>query len=152
MRFLAAATFFWLGLTQPLPAQSPAAIEKAAAKFVPGVTWQIHSIVSGNFTCRGRKEEAILGVSTSEIVLAVFINGLTSPPEVLRYSAKARDPKSAELTIEDMDYDPKQDIGYEPDGFQPSKSCKGLNLADGLTDSAHIYWNRKMHRFDDWTL
>jgi hypothetical protein len=70
----------------------------------------------------------------------------------LRYSAKARDPKTAELTVEGLDYDPNQDIGYELEGFQRSKSCKGLNLADGLTDSAHIYWNLKAHRFDDWTL
>jgi hypothetical protein len=90
-----------------------------------------------------------LGVNASEIVIAVFANGLKARPEILRYSAKAR---RAELTVEDLDYDPKQDIGYELDGFQRSKSCKGLNLGDGFTDSAHIYWNRKSHRFEDWTL
>jgi hypothetical protein len=148
----AGVTVLWLVLTRLVLAQSPVAAEKAASKFVPGVTWRPRSVVSGNFTCRGRKEQAILGVSTSEIVIAVFINRITAPPEVLRYSAKARNPKTAELTVEDLDYDPKQDIGCEPEGFQLSKSCKGLNLGDGLTDSAHIYWNRKAHRFEDWTL
>jgi len=65
---------------------------------------------------------------------------------------RRRHAETAELTVEDLDYDPKQDIGYELDGFHTSKSCKGLNLGDGFTDSAHIYWNRKAHRFEDWTL
>ncbi|HUI54152.1 MAG TPA: hypothetical protein VLY04_04225 [Bryobacteraceae bacterium] len=152
MKVDAAATVLWLVFAQLLLAQDPAAVEKAAAKYVPGITWQARSVVSGNFTCRGRKEQAILGVSASEILVAVFVTGTNAPPELLRYSAKARNPKTAELAVEDLDYDPKQDIGYEPDGFQRSKSCKGLNLGDGLTDSAHIYWNRKSHRFEDWTL
>jgi hypothetical protein len=146
------AAVLGLVLTGLVLAQGPVAVEKSAAKYVPGVTWRPQSVVSANFTCRGRKELAILGVSTSEIVVAVFVNGLDAHPETFRYSAKARNAETAELTIEDLDYDPKQDIGYELEGYQQSKSCKGLNLGDGLTDSAHIYWNRKAHRFEDWTL
>jgi hypothetical protein len=71
-----ATAVLWLPLTQTLIAQAPATIEKAAAKYVPGVAWQARSVVSANFTCRGRKEHAILGVSTSEIVIAVFVKGL----------------------------------------------------------------------------
>jgi hypothetical protein len=37
-------------------------------------------------------------------------------------------------------------------GFQQSKTCKGLNLSDGETDSAHIYWNHKALRFGEWQL
>jgi hypothetical protein len=135
-----------------LLAQNPVQIERAAAKYAPGVSWQPRSVILGNFTCRGRKEPAILGVSASEIVIAVFANGLNMRPEILRYSAKARNARTAKLAIEDQDYDPKQDIGREPPGFRRSKSCKGLNLTDGLTDSAHIYWNRASRRFEDWTL
>jgi hypothetical protein len=32
------------------------------------------------------------------------------------------------------------------------RPANGLNLSDGETDSAHIYWNYKSHRFEDWTL
>jgi hypothetical protein len=141
-----------LVLATQLLAQNRAATEKAAAKFLPEVVWRPGSVVTGDFTCRGRREHAILGVTESEIVIAVFPNGLSARPLFLRYSTRARNPKTAELTIEDLDYDPKQDIGYELRGFRRSKSCKGLNLADGLTDSAHIYWNRDSHRFEDWTL
>jgi hypothetical protein len=104
------------------------------------------------FHCRGQKEQAILGTNVTEIVIAVFVNGINMRPEVLRYSAKARSAKTAELTVEALDYDPTADIGYELPGFRRSKSCKGLNLSDGQTDSAHIYWNRESKRFEDWTL
>jgi hypothetical protein len=139
-------------ITQVLLAQDPGSIEKAATKYVDRVAWQRTSVVSGNFTCHGRKEQAILGVSESEIVIAVFVKGLDTRPEVLRYSGKARNPKTAELKIEDLDYDPKELLDSDLDGFRRSKSCKGLNLSDGETDSAHIYWSNKSHRFEDWTL
>src|SRR5215471_11138480 len=141
-----------LAITHPSLAQNSVPVGKAATKYVPGVAWQRRSIVSGNFSCHGRKEQAILGVSAYEIVIAVFVNGFNVRPEVLRYSGKTRNPKTAELKIEDLDYDPKEMIGSDLDGFKRSKSCKGLNLSDGETDSAHIYWNHKLQRFEDWTL
>ena len=111
--------------------------------------------MQGDFSCRGRKDRAILGTSKSEIVVAIFVDGLGRPPKVLRYSAGERDPTTAELTIEDLDFDPKRfksEVGELPDGLRPSRTCKGLNLSDGKVDSAHIYWNRKARRFDDWSL
>ena len=130
----------------------PPSIAAAAAKYVPGVKWQPRTVLTADFSCRGRKEQAILGVNASDIVIAVFLNGTNQRPEVLRYSAKVRNAASAELTVEDQDYDPKDDIGGSLPGFQLSTTCKGLNLSDGRGDSAHIYWNRKDRRFDDWVL
>jgi hypothetical protein len=152
MKLLGCITVLGTAIARPLVAQDPASIEKAATKYVARVSWRRESIVSGNFTCQGRKEQAILGVTESEIVIAVFVKGLDKRPEVLRYSGKARNPKTAELKIEDLDYDPKEMIGSDLEGFQRSKSCKGLNLWDGRGDSAHIYWDHKSHRFEDWTL
>jgi hypothetical protein len=127
------------------------AIEVAAARYVPGVSWHAESVMTGDFNCRGRKEKAILGTSQSEIVVAVFLDGTNRRPEVLRYSAKVRDPASARLTTEDLDFDSQEELGYILPGFQRSKSCQGLNLSDGLKDSAHIYWNHDSRKFDDWT-
>ena len=125
-------------------------ITTAAAKYVPGVKWQPNTVITADFSCRGRKEQAIIGTSSSDIVIAVFLNGTNQRPEVLRYSAKVRDATSAELTIEDQDYDPKDEIGADLSGFKRSRTCKGLNLSDGRIDSAHIYWNHEARRFDDW--
>jgi hypothetical protein len=121
----------------------------AAAKYVPGVKWQPTTVITADFSCRGRKEQAILGADSADIVIAVFLNGTNQKPEVLRYSAKVRNARSVELTNEDQDYDPK-DRGVDLPGFKRSRTCKGLNLSDGRSDSAHIYWNHTDRRFDDW--
>jgi len=125
-------------------------LTKAAARYVPGVSWRAKSVVTADFTCSGRMQTAILGVSKTEIVVAVFLNGTNNRPEVLRYSARVRNPVTAALKAEGLDFDPKEDSGYDLPGLQRSMTCKGLNLSDGEIDSAHIYWNRVSRRLEDW--
>jgi hypothetical protein len=132
-----------------LIAAETTSVPASASKFVPGVRWRGKSVLVADFSCRSRKEQAILGVTAKEIVVAVFLNGLAEKPEVLRYSATARDPNDVKLTLESLDYDPKDDIG-DLDGFRRSRTCKGLNLSDDKIDSAHIYWNHDAKRFNDW--
>jgi hypothetical protein len=127
----------------------------AAFKFEPNINWQKSSAVAGNFSCRGKAEPAILGVSKSEIVVAVFLNDLAKPPSLLRYSAKVRDSSTVKLTIEDGDFDVKEFheiLGEIPDGLRSSKVCKWLNLSNGKIDSVHIYWNHKTKRLSVWSL
>jgi hypothetical protein len=123
----------------------------AASKFVPGVTWRSQSALTADFSCRGRREQAILGVTPKDIVIAVFLHGTAAPPEVLRYSAAVRDPNEVKLTIESLNYDPKDTDASEHPGLRHSRTCKGLNLSDEKIDSAHIYWNHDARRFSDWT-
>ena len=129
-----------------------AAIIRASENFDPGFIWQEHSIVSGDFDCSGRKPSAILGTNKTEIASLVFLNGTRKPPEILHYSARARNPSTAKLTVEDLDYDPVSIIGQELPGFARSKTCQGLNLSDGEVDSAHIYWSHAARRFLTWGL
>ena len=129
-------------------AEQRIAIVSAANKYIPGVTWHSESVISGDFTCRGRIEQAILGITAQEIVIVVFINGLENRPEILR--DKVHTPADAELTIENLDYDPNEQAGVELEGFLRSKECKGLNIADNHVDSFHVYWNHKDGRFDWW--
>ena len=127
----------------------------SAEKFIKGVKWRQKSVVVGDFSCSGKQEQAILGSSRKDIVVAIFHQGLTKQPEVLRYSASTRNPTKTILVIEDQDYDPKQlesEVGYIPKGMLPSKNCKGLNISDGEIDSVHIYWNHDTKHFSDWVL
>jgi hypothetical protein len=55
------------------------------------------------------------------------------------------------LKLETLDYDPKEDPGYGLGGFRRFETCKGLNMSDEDSDSAHIYWNHESRRFDMWT-
>jgi len=139
-------------VTLILSAAETPSLPMAAAKFVPGISWQPKSALIADFSCRGHREQAILGMTPNEIVIAVFLNGLTEKPEVLRYSAAVRDRRTVKLTIEHLDYDPKEAVGVDLPGFQRSRVCQGLNLSDGKIDSAHIYWNHDTKQFDDWTL
>lgn len=123
----------------------------AASKFVPGVTWRSQSVLTADFTCRGRREQAILGVTPKEIVIAVFLNGTAAPPEILRYSAAVRDANTVKLTVESLDYDAKDAYVRDLPGLRRSHACKGLNLSDDMIDSVHIYWNHDARRFSDWT-
>jgi hypothetical protein len=104
-----------------------------------------------DFTCSGKQELAMLGTTGSEILVAVFVNGPTTKPDMLHYSASARNASTAVLSTEDLAFDPKREIEYALPGFQRSKTCKGLNLSDRQVDSAHIYWNYDAKRFEDWT-
>lgn len=128
----------------------------AADKLIPGVTWKQNSVLTADFTCRGRTEYALLGTVKSEAagsyaIVAVFLDGLNKQPELLK--DMARNLASIELTVESLDYDaPEIAPGVPGQGFESSKTCKGLNLADGETDSRHIFWNHVFHGFDSWSL
>jgi hypothetical protein len=126
-------------------------VRRAANKYLPSAAWRADSVIFGDFTCSVGKQWAILGTDAIEILIAVFINGPRRKPEVLHYSGSARNASTAALSVEDLDFDPRNEIGYDLPGFQRSKVCKGLNLSDGGVDSAHIYWNRQAKRFDDWS-
>jgi hypothetical protein len=125
-------------------------IEAAAAKYFPDVSWRGKSVVAADFTCRGRKEWAILGASRSEIVVAVFLKGPNRPPVVVHRDS-VRNRTYANLKTEDLDFEPKDDPGYVLPGFRRSKTCKGLNVTDNMIDSAHIYWNHEARQFDNWS-
>ena len=125
------------------------AVAAAAKQFMPDVRWRAASVLHADFTCRGHQESAILGVSDTNVVIAVFLEGLAQRPEVLRYSF-ARDTATLQLTTEGLDWDPKAELGYALPGFQRSQTCQGLNLYDGEVDAAHIYWDHDAHQFEDW--
>ena len=124
-------------------------IDQAAARYVPGVTWSLKSVVKGDFSCSGRVGQAILGTTSKEIVVAIFLHGTSEAPEVIRDSV--RDIRSAQLKVEGLDFDPKEDLGYVLEGFKRSRRCKGLNLSDGQIDSLHLYWDTVHRRFEGWS-
>lgn len=122
---------------------------------MPGVAWKQNSVVVADFTCRGQTEQAILGSVDSGAaqpyaVLAIFLDGLNRQPELIRDSVHVA--ADVQLTVESLDYDVKESTGTPIRGFQRSQICKGMNLADGRTDSIHIYWNHAFREFLWWRL
>jgi len=80
--------------------------------------------VTADSSCRGKVEKAVLGVGKSDIVIAVFLNGLNRRPEILRYSAKARNAATAVLAVEDLNIDPPKDLGYDLAGIDNRRIAK----------------------------
>jgi hypothetical protein len=99
------------------------ALIKAAAKYVPGVTWQVRSEVTVDFTCQGHAQTAIWGTDKDGIAVAVFVGGANRRPEV--FHGVPRHVTYFKLTAEDMDYDPKEDPGWSP-RFQAFKNMQGV--------------------------
>lgn len=125
-----------------------AGIVTAASTFAPKVSWRAASAVTADFTCEGRAEQAILGNTATEIVVAVFVHGIDQSPELLRYSTEMRDPAKVRMSLEPLTYRSKD----APDlrKFHLPATCRGLRVDDGRIPPAHIYWNPETKQFADW--
>lgn len=138
-----------------------AAVVRAAHTFERAMVWQEASVVVGDFTCQGKDDYAILGVvkprrmvhegvvideTLPEVALAIFNRGLSARPAILRFPA--RDVATVRLAVEDLETQPPQ----RPEGWRPSRVCKGLTVGEGEADAAHIYWNRTRRQFSVWRL
>ena len=128
-------------------------VDAAVARYVPQVDWHPSSALTGDFSCQGKQEQAIAGVTRSEVVVAIFLHGLDSTPQVLRYASTAKGRNAIEMVAERQDFDVRrmeQMLGEVPSGMRPSKTCKGIHLINGKSDSIHIYWNHDKRIFDYW--
>jgi hypothetical protein len=140
----AAVIFLALVLAAACPAQT--SLIRAASRFVPGVTWKPKSVVVADFTCEGRKQQAILGVNTKHpvVVVAIFVRGTNTKPVVFEFS---KSPKYARLEAESLDYE----LDYDLPGFRRSTTCKGLVVSDDEIDPSHLYWNHDAKVFGRWS-
>ncbi len=124
---------------------------------IADVRWNVSSTVFGNFACQGQRDMAILGVSerTGYVVMVQRARKGTKPT-YLTFATRGRDPGNLRLAIEDLDFESNEDIKRELEatapGLRPSKTCKGLSLGDGESDSHHIYWDRQRKTFMSWSL
>lgn len=143
-----------LALLLALTAAQKQQVLSAANKLMPGVTWKQKSVLSADFTCRGRTEYAILGTVKSEAaqpyaIAAVFLDGLNKQPQLIKDRVHVTE--EIQLTTEDLDYDLAEETGTPSSGFQRSKTCSGLNLGDDRSDSLHIYWDHVLRDFFIWS-
>ncbi len=133
----------------------PPSVLAAAQRTMPDANWRASSAIRGDFACNGKIAHAILGVRENDIVIAIFVRGLASNPELLSYGGGTRDPETSTLSVESLDFSLagfKKDVGYVPEGLRRSKTCKGIRFSDERIDAAHIYFNRKTKKFGDWSL
>jgi hypothetical protein len=141
-------------LLAALSAAPPSAVKSAADRFAGGVDWQEQSVLEGDFSCAGRPQNAILGTAGDEVVVAVFTQGLSSPPELLRFASAAANGDAASIGLDESSLSVEEIAGLsgkEPKGYRQSGSCKGVRLDGPGPGVAHIYWDHDGRRFDSWT-
>ncbi len=156
-RGIVAALGLAFALSQSLSIEArpaPVTPQSAARKLFPQVKWRA-DVLKGDFTCQGKTQFAMLGITDLEFVVIVFADGLNKKPLEIRFSGKTRNPYKLKLTRESLDIksaEIEKAAGRLPEGLVPSKTCSGLTLSDDEVDAAHIYWNHKTHKLSAWTL
>ena len=134
-------------------AHSPAPL-RAVVAYAPDVKWESISELAADLDCDGRPDRALLGRHSGTIYVGVLLSSKREP----QLFGFAVDPgiqnaicaEPAVLTIESLDYDPKEEGVGPIAGFRRSKRCKGLRLEGGECDSIHFFWNHKTRRLEWW--
>jgi hypothetical protein len=133
--------------------QATLALEQVKMQ-VPNATWQAES-ASADFDCDGRTDHAFL-VKRGEKVIVAFAVSSTPTIQSFAFGVAAESQESiceepAGIVTESLEYDPSEAVdGVE--GFQLSKTCKGLQLIGGECDFFHFYWNHIKRRVEWWRL
>lgn len=128
-------------------------VRNAAERVGTGVAWDAKSVLEADFSCTGKVQYAILGVSANEIVVAIFNRGLDQAPERLRFDADDHDIRVAKIRRDDYTLSVAEITGLSgtaPVGYKPSDKCYGVRLSDDGAQAAHIYWDHEHQRFDSW--
>jgi len=58
----------------------------------------------------------------------------------------------AKLEIESLDYEPAEDAGGKLEGFDRSRTVKGMRLSGGECDDVHLFWNHITKHLNWWRL
>lgn len=128
-------------------------VEAAAEKFTSGITWRESTVLVSDFTCTGKVQFAILGASLKEIVVAIFTDGLTRAPALLRFETTERNILASKIRLDDYSLTTAEitDVtGTPPVGYRQSTTCHGVRLSDDSYEAAHIYWDHDHQQFDSW--
>jgi hypothetical protein len=129
----------------------------AVAAVAKGVRKDPPPAVKADVDCDGLEDTAQLEYVDGHVRLSVAL-AATETLQSLEFGlgdSMAQDSlcgTKATLEIEDLDYDLTEAFGENPEGFQQSKTCKGLRLTDNECDSMHIFWNHVTRNIDWWRL
>lgn len=131
-----------------------APVKAAAERFASGLAWRSASLLEADFSCSGNTEQAILGTSGKEIVVAIFTQGLNQPPALVHFDASGRNIEASKIRMDDYNLSAQEIAGVAgeaPVGYRPSNACHGVRVSDDSYEAAHIYWNHADRRFDTWS-
>ena len=121
------------------------------------IKWDESSVVKADIDCDGLLDTAKLGYIENRVRLSVTL-GADGSTQSIEFDLGKSDHQDSlcgsnvVLKVTDMDYDLKEAFSENPEGFQQSKTCHGLDVSAGDCDSMHIFWNHKTKHINWWRL
>jgi hypothetical protein len=125
-----------------------------------GVQWELGKQLIGDINCDGQKDYVIKGRSKGRIYIAVILGPLSesSRVEVLNFGVGEEKyqnsllEKDPQVRFVPLNYEPKELLGSELEGYHPSKDCNGVEIGGEESDEINLYWNHKMNGISWWRL
>lgn len=144
----------WLLLCLPATAMAgDDPIVASAHRWFPDMQWK--QIVAGDFDCDGNKDVALLGLSATGGMVAIFVGDPSRKPMHMPFGLDMFDLKTLRLIVEKLDMsdaDLDEVLGDDHHGYRRSPGCGGLNLGDDQVDSFHLFWDHVHGGFSGWRL
>lgn len=147
-------------------AQKDAAALSVLTKKDPKTRWNAKSIIKGDFDYDGIDDYALRGIKGKLFVLGIVKgspNGKSKSwtlefPEDAGNQGGLCSVGKARINTEDIDKDYKEfaadylEEEYVKMFARLPKGSKGINIYDGMCDSFHVFWDKKMRRFNWWRI
>ena len=112
-------------------------------------------LLTGDVDCDGHADAISYFVSSGAVSVEVRFSQKGHATQSLTFAIGADSQKSlraapAKVSLESLDFDPKDEEMGDLPGFQRSKFCKGIVLDDQQSDPIHVYWDHDAHRLAWW--
>jgi len=130
----------------------------------PTVKWNARSQIKGDFDYDGIPDYAVRGIRGAKFVVGIVKGPITRKSNywTLEFGEDAADQgslcsvKSAVITVDDIDKDYVEfaseylEADYAARLKGLPKNSKGITVADGMCDSFHLFWDKKVKEFTFW--
>lgn len=112
-------------------------------------------LLTGDVDCDGHEDAIYYSVSPGTVSVEVRFSQRGRAAQSLTFAIGADSQNSlrvapSEVSLESLDFDPKDEEMGDLPGFQRSKLCKGIVLDDKQSDPIHLYWDHDTHRLAWW--
>jgi hypothetical protein len=119
------------------------------------IRWETWSVLRGDFDGDGRVDQALLGRGPKRVFVGVVYSS-GGKPDILEFAISSGQQAAicsepAKLEVESLDYDPSDTVG-KLEGFERSRTAKGLRLSGGECDDVHLFWNHITKHLGWWRL
>lgn len=142
-----------------MPVNVKTQIRYLAHDKLPAVEWRFDSLLTADFNDDRLEDYAISGRAADRFYIAVILSPLSqqSPMAMLDFGIGGAGQDDlcegdSNLTLENLDYDPNENLGATLTGFKRSPKSHGIIIGGDMCDKIHVYWNHTENKLGWWRL